>query len=159
MEITERNLRSAASKSPRRGVRPRAVADAPQPEAGGAEPADDRMPSMQDVVEYQRDFFERSILFWDTLRRRADNMLAHERAGMPPLLDFKYETLLDGRGFESPANYALLRMVPELSYPLGARVCVVSRLQADHATREPGDHAVRIDRAIVRAGILAAASP
>ncbi len=29
---------------------------------------------------------------------------------MPPLLDFKYETLLDARRFDSPANYALLRI-------------------------------------------------
>ncbi|HWA23737.1 MAG TPA: DUF3141 domain-containing protein [Caulobacterales bacterium] len=37
-------------------------------------------------------------------------MTAHERAGMPPLLDFKSETLLDARRFEQPANYALLRI-------------------------------------------------
>ena len=64
----------------------------------------------QVLMEYQRDFFECSILFWDTLRKRANNMLEHERAGMPPLLDFKYETLLDARHFERPANYALLRI-------------------------------------------------
>jgi len=67
-------------------------------------------PSPQELMEYQRDFFERSILFWDTLRKRANNMLEHERAGLPPLLDFKYETLLDARRFERPANYALLRI-------------------------------------------------
>lgn len=67
-------------------------------------------PSAQELLEYQRDFFERSILFWDTLRKRANNMLEHERAGLPPLLDFKYETLLDARRFERPANYALLRI-------------------------------------------------
>lgn len=37
-------------------------------------------------------------------------MLEHERAGLPPLLDFKYETLLDARHFEHPVNYALLRI-------------------------------------------------
>jgi len=36
-----------------------------------------------------------TVLFWDTLSQRADNMLEHERAGLPPLLDFKYETILD----------------------------------------------------------------
>ncbi|MGH9548371.1 MAG: DUF3141 domain-containing protein, partial [Terriglobales bacterium] len=66
--------------------------------------------SPQYLLEYQRDFLERSILFWDTLRQRANNMLEHERAGLPPLLDFKYETLLDARRFEHPANYALLRI-------------------------------------------------
>lgn len=59
---------------------------------------------------YQRDVWERSILFLDALRQRADNARAHERAGMPPLLDFKYETLLDARSFDIPANYALLRI-------------------------------------------------
>lgn len=66
--------------------------------------------SAQDFFDYQRDFFERTILFWDTLRQRANNMLEHERAGLPPLLDFKYETLLDARGFERPVSYALLRI-------------------------------------------------
>ncbi len=37
-------------------------------------------------------------------------MLEHERAGLPPLLDFKYETLLDARSFERSVNYALLRV-------------------------------------------------
>lgn len=59
---------------------------------------------------YQRDLWERGILFWDTLRQRADNMIAHERAGKPPLLDFEYEMILDARRFEEPANYALLRI-------------------------------------------------
>ena len=56
---------------------------------------------------YGRDLWERSILFWDTLRQRADNMIAHERAGKPPLLNFDYEILLDARQFERPVNYAL----------------------------------------------------
>ncbi len=63
-----------------------------------------------DLLAYQRDFWERTILFWDTLRRRANNMIEHERMGLPPLLDFKYETLLDARRFDHPANYALLRI-------------------------------------------------
>ena len=59
---------------------------------------------------YQRDLAERSILFWDVLRKRANNMLEHEDAGLPPLLSFKYELLLDGRQLERRANYALLRI-------------------------------------------------
>ncbi|MGB8399408.1 DUF3141 domain-containing protein [Bradyrhizobium sp.] len=67
-------------------------------------------PALDGVVAYQRDFLERTILFWDTLRQRADNMIAHERAGKPPLLDFDYELVLDARRFERPVNYALLRI-------------------------------------------------
>jgi hypothetical protein len=65
---------------------------------------------LEAILAYQRDLFERAILFWDALRQRADNMIAHERAGKPPLLDFDYEVLLDARRFERPANYALLRI-------------------------------------------------
>ncbi len=63
-----------------------------------------------DLTGYWRDVWERNILFWDTLRERGSNMLSHERAGLPPLLDFKYEAILDARRFEHPANYALLRI-------------------------------------------------
>ncbi|EIF32161.1 poly(3-hydroxyalkanoate) synthetase [Burkholderia sp. Ch1-1] len=64
----------------------------------------------REPLDYLRDVCERSVLFWDTLRQRADNMIAHERAGKPPLLDFDYEMLLDARRFDHPANYALVRI-------------------------------------------------
>ena len=63
-----------------------------------------------ELVAYQHDVWERTILFWGALRQRADNMLEHERAGLPPLLDFKSETLLDARRFDRAVNYALLRI-------------------------------------------------
>src|SRR5260370_13771849 len=63
-----------------------------------------------DFVAYQRDVWERSILYLDALRQRADDLLAHDRAGKPPVLDFDYELILDARRFEKPANYALLRI-------------------------------------------------
>lgn len=66
--------------------------------------------ALQDALDYMRDVAERSVLFWNALRQRADNMIGHERAGKPPLLDFDYELLLDARRFERPANYALLRI-------------------------------------------------
>ena len=67
-------------------------------------------PTPQDFADYQIDLWQRTILFLDTLRQRGNNMLEHERAGLPPLLDFKYETILDARHFETPVNYALLRI-------------------------------------------------
>lgn len=65
---------------------------------------------LHDTLLYQLDAFQRSILFLDTLRERANNMFAHDAAGMPPLLDFDYELILDARRFKKPANYALLRI-------------------------------------------------
>ena len=61
-------------------------------------------------LDYAIDVSQRAILFLDVLRERANNMIAHERAGLPPPLAFEYETLIDARCFERPANYALLRI-------------------------------------------------
>ncbi|MHB8493479.1 MAG: DUF3141 domain-containing protein [Casimicrobiaceae bacterium] len=66
----------------------------------------------QDWWQYGVDFAQRSILFWDTLRERGNNWIAHEDAGKPPLLAYKYEVIADGRGYERPVNYALLRIIP-----------------------------------------------
>ena len=56
---------------------------------------------------YATDFAQRSILFWDTLRERGNNFVAHNREGLPPLLHFEYETVVDGRTLARPVNYAL----------------------------------------------------
>lgn len=66
--------------------------------------------TLNTLPEYILDMWQRSALFFDTLRERGDNMLAHERAGQPPLLDFEHELVLDARQFDRPANYALLRI-------------------------------------------------
>lgn len=71
-----------------------------------------------DWYRYGVDFAQRSILFWDTLRQRGNAYLEHVEQGQPPLLHFDYETVLDGRSFEHPVNYALLRIVP----PAGLQV-------------------------------------
>ena len=65
-----------------------------------------------DWWDYSVDLAQRSILFWDTLRQRGDNFLAHEKAGKPPVLHFEYVIVLDARQFEQPVNYALVRIIP-----------------------------------------------
>jgi pimeloyl-ACP methyl ester carboxylesterase len=67
---------------------------------------------LQEWTEYATDFAQRSILFWDTLRERGNNWIAHEEAGKPPVLAYCYEMLADGRTFERPVNHALVRIVP-----------------------------------------------
>ena len=62
--------------------------------------------------EYLTDAAQRSILFWDTLRQRGNNFVEHTRAGLPPVLHFDYETIVDGRKLARPVNYALVRIVP-----------------------------------------------
>jgi hypothetical protein len=65
-----------------------------------------------DGARYGVDFAQRSILFWDMLRQRGNNFVEHERQGLPPVLRFDYEIVMDGRSFKRPVNYALLRIVP-----------------------------------------------
>ena len=63
-------------------------------------------------AQYAVDFAQRSILLLDTLRQRGNNFIEHERQGLPPVLRFDYEMVLDGRTLERPVNYALVRIVP-----------------------------------------------
>jgi pimeloyl-ACP methyl ester carboxylesterase len=67
---------------------------------------------------YAIDATQRSILFWDTMRRRGNEFVANAVKGLEPVLHFDAEPVLDGRGFERPVNYALLRITP----PAGVRV-------------------------------------
>ena len=66
----------------------------------------------RDTWEYAVDFVQRSVLFWDTIRQRGNDWIAHEEAGKPPVLAYDYEVLADGRTFERPVNHALVRIVP-----------------------------------------------
>lgn len=61
---------------------------------------------------YAVDAMQRSILFWDTLRQRGNNFIANAAQGLKPVLHFDYEIVADGRAFDRPVNYALLRIKP-----------------------------------------------
>jgi len=62
------------------------------------------------AARYAVDAAQRSVLFWDTLRQRGNIFVEHTRAGLPPVLHFAYEMVLDARAFERPVNYALVRI-------------------------------------------------
>jgi pimeloyl-ACP methyl ester carboxylesterase len=76
-----------------------------------------------DSARYVVDLAQRSVLFWDALRQRGNNFVAHTRKGLPPVLHFDYETVVDGRSLERPVNYALVRIVP----PEGVKVDATRR--------------------------------
>ncbi len=65
-----------------------------------------------DWYRYAVDATQRSILFWDTLRERGNNFVDHARKGLPPVLHFDYEIVVDGRKLRRPVNYAMVRIVP-----------------------------------------------
>ena len=64
-----------------------------------------------DWYDYAIDGAQRSILFWDTLRERGNTFVEHNKAGLPPVLHFDHEMVVDGRTLARPVNYALLRIV------------------------------------------------
>src|SRR5438046_635047 len=65
-----------------------------------------------DWYAYAADAAQRSILFWDTMRQRGNNFIERTRQGLPPVLHFDSETVVDGRKLARPVNYALVRIVP-----------------------------------------------
>jgi pimeloyl-ACP methyl ester carboxylesterase len=67
---------------------------------------------LSDWYEYAVDTAQRSILFWDTIRQRGNDFVEHATAGLPPVLHFDYETVVDGRKLARPVNYALVRIIP-----------------------------------------------
>jgi pimeloyl-ACP methyl ester carboxylesterase len=79
-----------------------------QKQSAGAVPDD----PWQAWASYWTDFVQRSVLFWDVMRERGNNYIEHVRQGKPPLLAFKWEIISDGRTFERPVNYALIRIIP-----------------------------------------------
>ena len=64
-----------------------------------------------DWSEYLTDSAQRSILFWDAMRERGNAFIERSAQGLPPVLHFDYETVVDGRTLRRPVNYALVRIV------------------------------------------------
>ncbi|MCW7754946.1 DUF3141 domain-containing protein [Desulfobotulus sp. H1] len=63
-----------------------------------------------DFVDYTVDASQRTLLFWDILREHGNDFFQYLADGQPPVLFFPYEMVMDGRSFERPVNYALVRM-------------------------------------------------
>ena len=62
--------------------------------------------------EYLIDAVQRGVLFMDTMRQRGNQYLEQSAKLAPHVLEFKLEVVLDGRTFERPVNYILVRIVP-----------------------------------------------
>jgi len=74
-----------------------------------------------DWWRYAVDFGQRSVLFWDTMRRRGNQFIQREADGLPPVLHFDYEMVLDGRSLAKAVNYALVRIVPPKGVEVDAK--------------------------------------
>src|SRR5215813_3414387 len=62
--------------------------------------------------DYWLDACQRWILTLDVLRRRGNSYLEQRERISPEVLDFPFEVLMDGRTFERPVNYVLVRIKP-----------------------------------------------
>jgi hypothetical protein len=71
----------------------------------------------QQAVDYWVDGWQRTILFWDVLRQRSDQYYAQKAKAVPHVLSFDTELVLDGRTFERPVNYGLVRVKPPVAEP------------------------------------------
>ncbi len=72
-------------------------------------------PVVTEAYDYWIDRAQRSIIFWDVLRKRGNAYTEHIKAGQPPVLVFDYEMVMDGRTFEKPVNYSLVRILERRS--------------------------------------------
>src|SRR4249920_1749434 len=64
------------------------------------------------AMEYMVDIAQRSVLFWDVMRRRGNQYREHLAETAPHVLDYEVELLIDGRTLDRPVNYALVRVIP-----------------------------------------------
>ena len=97
--------------------------------------------------DYLVDGMQRTVMVADTMRQRGDNFIAHSQAGKPPILIFEHELIMDGRDFEHPTNYALLKITPLPDHPTDpkARPCVIIDPRAGHG---PGIAGSKINSSI-----------
>src|SRR6516165_5180362 len=75
------------------------------------------------LAEYMVDAAQRSILFWDVMRRRGNQYREHMAETVPHVLSYQAKLVIDGRTLERPVNYVLARIVP----PAGVEIDPVKR--------------------------------
>jgi pimeloyl-ACP methyl ester carboxylesterase len=75
------------------------------------------------VFDYMIDAAQRSVLFLDAMRLRGNQYREHLAETAPHVLEYKVELVLDGRTFERPVNYALVKIVP----PQGTEIDLARR--------------------------------
>jgi hypothetical protein len=64
------------------------------------------------AMEYLVDAGQRGVLFLDVMRQRGLQYREHLAETVPHVLDYSVELVVDGRTFERPVNYGLVRVTP-----------------------------------------------
>lgn len=68
--------------------------------------------AITDAWSYGIDAWQRTILFWDVLRRRGNQYAEHAARTAPHVLHFEGRLVMDGRTLPRPVNYGLVEIVP-----------------------------------------------
>jgi pimeloyl-ACP methyl ester carboxylesterase len=55
---------------------------------------------------------QRTVLYWDVMRRRGNQYLEHMAQTVPHVLQFEHELILSGRTLPQPVNYGIVRIKP-----------------------------------------------
>lgn len=63
-------------------------------------------------TEYLVDAGQRTVLYWDVMRRRGNQYLEHMEQKAPHVLQFDYELIMAGWKLPQPVNYALVKILP-----------------------------------------------
>jgi tellurite resistance protein len=82
------------------------------------------------AFDYWLDSCQRSVLFADIMRKRGNMYLEHARLGHPPVLIFDYEMVVDGRIFDKPVNYSLIRILERRDH-LAAKKAPPSEIEGE----------------------------
>ena len=93
----------------------------------------------QQAVDYWVDGWQRTILFWDVLRQRSDQYYAQKAKAVPHVLSFDTELVLDGRTFERPVNYGLVRVKPPVAEPKESLSYGLVRIKSEAEEAESAD--------------------
>ncbi len=73
-------------------------------------PTQQAVETFENGYDYIVDSLQRTVLFWDILRKRGNGYLEHLHQGQPPVLVFYYDVISDGRAGERPVNFQLVRI-------------------------------------------------
>src|SRR5262245_56222425 len=67
-------------------------------------------PALDPLTSHLVDATQRTILYWDVMRRRGNQYLEHMAQQAPNVLHFGAELVMDGRALDRPVNYGLVRI-------------------------------------------------
>ena len=90
-----------------------------------SEPAPTALPEFSklttDLMDYWRDFAQRSVLFMDILRRSSNQYEEMRARTINSVLIYEFEFVLRGDALPRPVNYALVRVIPPAGIQLDER--------------------------------------